>query len=99
MLVKLKKATPSLELLAWLIAVFLLCCFLLAADVRGGSPEFDEVRFQKALVSIDAFTRKLRGCPEKGYPPEIECREGRGEFDVRLYLKMMKDGRAYFEEK
>jgi len=99
MVVKIKRSTPHVGLLALLVFLFVFCCFLLAADVRGSSPEFDQARFEKMVASVDAFERKLHGCPEKGYPPEIECRDGRGEFDVKLYLKMMDQGHAYFKEK
>ncbi len=90
------RVSSLLRAIATVMGILLLFCFLLVASGRGATREFDEQKFQKTLALMDTFERKLYGCPPTGYPPEVECREGRGDFDAGLYLKMMKQGRSFF---
>ena len=79
-----------------LSAVFLLTMlFTTAVNIHAGI-NFDERKFLDFVQTMDQFHRKYIGCPPAGYPPEIQCNKGAGEWDAKMWESLKVKGKKLF---
>jgi hypothetical protein len=71
-----------------LAMIFLIAAATIAQLRAAEVARFDEGKFFKLYSLMDKFYRKYNGCPEKGYPPEISCQPGAGQFDANLWKQI-----------
>lgn len=79
-----------------LSAVFLLTMvFTTTVEIRAAAL-FDERKFLDFVQTVDQFHRKYIGCPPAGYPPEIQCNKGAGEWDAKMWESLKKKSKGLF---
>ncbi len=60
---------------------------------------FNESAFYDMMHSANLFERHLWGCPESGYPPQIECIAGAGKYNANDWDRIYDQGHALFGHK
>ncbi len=60
---------------------------------------FNERAFYDLMHNANLFERHLWGCPEEGYPPQIECIAGRGKYNASEWDRVYDKGRVVFGDK
>lgn len=71
---------------------------LLALATRSAAaPGFPEDRWLRFVQTIDKFDRKLKGCPEGGFPPALQCSPYEATFDAKLWADIQKQAKEIFK--
>ncbi len=71
----------------------------LSLPAQAPAHPFDENALYDYMRAQDIFIRTMWGCPERGYPPAIECVAGAGKFDARQWERVYAKGHALFGDK
>lgn len=48
------------------------------------------------MSHVNLFQRRLKGCPDSGYPPNVTCSEGRSMFDAKEWRTIQEKAHTLF---
>ena len=75
---------------------YVLLLFGLLAVPMGGANPFDAQRFFAFVHELSSFDRKLLGCPQEGFPPNIVCNAGLSVLDDKQRRRLRDMSRTAF---